>query len=180
MQTINFCYKEIYLDDSFRTFWVIFVIASLILSLIISLNEWDKFINNPTALFIETDYRTFFFDKPGLTICPDYTNENVIKDIVLKRDFVLDSEDSNFQYYFDYLNIIANTNYTNLERYKAYINETSIKKEEFIDFAAFIKFNSAKTLKGHLIITELGVCFTSSRIAIIMDPYKGYSFPFKF
>lgn len=161
---------------SFRIFWIILVIVSLLFSLLISLNEWDKFRNNPTALFIETDYRRLFFDKPGLTICADNTNETLINDILMKNFSLTVPTDPKFQYYFEYLKVIANTNYSNLNNYIPFVNDTRIKKEDFVKIASEIKNNSANPLKGHfrLVVTELGACFTSSRIDIVMDPYKGY------
>lgn len=83
---------------------------------------------------------------------------------------------SQFQYYFDYINTIANTNYTNLAEYKPFINDTRINPEDFVNIATELKNRSGNPLKAQLrlVLTELGVCFTSSRLNNVLDPYKGY------
>lgn len=37
-------------------------------------NEWHRYENNPIALFLETDYRSWEFIAPGLTLCTDYVD----------------------------------------------------------------------------------------------------------
>uniref|UniRef100_A0A336LPR8 CSON000080 protein n=1 Tax=Culicoides sonorensis TaxID=179676 RepID=A0A336LPR8_CULSO len=144
-----------------RCFWMIIVILSLISSFLISMNEWDKFRNNPTALFIETDFRQIFFDRPGLTICPIDTDETRIIEI-LKTNYSLSDPE-----------IIANTNYTNLIDYGNFTNDTMISEQDFGKIATEIKIQSANSKQNmNLILSELGVCFTSSRIHLVMNPYK--------
>lgn len=153
---------------------MIIVVISLIFAIIISLKEWDKFRNNPTALFIETDYHRIFFDEPGLTICPIHIDETLVKNFVAQKLMVVEN-DPEFEYYQKYINIIATTNYTNLAMYKPFKNDTRINAKDFAKIATELKYRSENLLKTHLrlVLTELGVCFTSSRIDVGLNPYKG-------
>lgn len=160
-----------------RIFWVIIVIGSLIFSIYISLGEWDKFRNNPTALFIETDYRRFNFEHPGISICAMGINDSLIKEVLMKNFSLNDVSNPKYEFYSEYLRVIASTNYTNFEKYERFVNDTMIKKTDFVKIATEINYRSFLQPKSDLsvsfVLSELGGCFTTSRIFNVMDPFKG-------
>ncbi|XP_063709191.1 uncharacterized protein LOC134837734 [Culicoides brevitarsis] len=154
-----------------RIVWIVAVIASLTFSYLVALVEWNKFRHSSTALFIETDYRQFSFDKPVLTVCPYYdATERINK--FLQQKLSLTNKNPKFRYYSDFVRLLMHTNYTNLEKYESFVNQTRIKASDFAAIAIELKNRTTNPAKYRLVLTELGVCFTGSHIDFVMNPAK--------
>lgn len=68
-----------------RIFWILALTISIYMTVNISLDQWNRYLVNPTVISVETDYRTWEYDHIcGVTICSNYTSKTVANEMIEK------------------------------------------------------------------------------------------------
>lgn len=144
-----------------KIFWLIVLILSTYAAYYVFNGQYTRYKENPTVLSVELiTYRNF--PKPGTTICPEFTPE-IYEDG--KSEYGIDAKDLS-EFYFTILNstILDLSHFRKFsgDKYK-YLND--IKLSSILDKFPLLQTNAITDEKiFEKVITEVGVCFTSSRL----------------
>ena len=109
----------------YRVFWLSIISVCFWGTSSVCISQWHRFQNNSTELYYQTDYKNWLFQPPAYTICSNYVDVILAKELVLTFWNISESDDK-YDYYFDFVTLVATTNYSNFYRYEKYINDTTL------------------------------------------------------
>ncbi|KAF5270429.1 hypothetical protein FQR65_LT05617 [Abscondita terminalis] len=151
-----------------RLFWmiVIFLSASGAASLIIS--NWNRYNANPTVISIQKDFRNWKNLLPSVTGCfVSKININFMNKYI-KETWNIGPSDSKYQYYAEFVKVVANVSYHNLYEFARYENDPKVNGINFFELATkvhpellgtLVTFDVKRKSYFTLIMTEIGICF---------------------
>lgn len=83
------------------------------------------------------------------------------------RIWNVDEQHEKYQYYSQYLETIANATYQNLDTFEPYKNDKTLNSIDMLEVARNIKYEFIPSSEYLPVITEMGVCFSSSNLSYI-------------
>ncbi|XP_062704241.1 uncharacterized protein LOC109411164 [Aedes albopictus] len=184
-----------------KLLWAVILIFSIYCSYGICLTTWTRYQESPTVLTLETDYRRWMYRRPAATVCPMQVDQNQLQQMIKKcvnsglsyrifsiffftnaRIWNVDEQHEKYQYYSQYLETIANATYQNLDTFEPYKNDKTLNSIDMLEVARNIKYEFIPSSEYLPVITEMGVCFSSSNLSYIQKvsdaiDYKNRTWP---
>lgn len=127
-----------------RLFWILIVCFSTYFTLIICLDQWKRYENNPIVVTLETNHREWVYGPPGFTLCSSYIDNETITELVLEY-WGTNASDSpeQFKYYASYLQTISTTNLKNLEQFGRFKNATDLNRVDMLYVARQVLYHQS-------------------------------------
>ncbi|XP_069363467.1 uncharacterized protein [Maniola hyperantus] len=92
----------------------------------ISLGQWQRYINNPTVVTMDKDYRTWNYTMAAATACEqNRTNPEKVEKAIKSRWNVA-INDSNYYYYSRFVNVVANSDLYHLRAYEEFKGDPNL------------------------------------------------------
>lgn len=83
-------------------------------ALLIFSNQLQRYLNDPTVIALEIDYRKWVFEPNAVTMCSEFVANSNASTWLIKYYWNLSEADDDFSYYECYLETIATATYRNL------------------------------------------------------------------
>ncbi|XP_031622598.1 uncharacterized protein LOC116340304 [Contarinia nasturtii] len=155
-----------------RFSWLLLVISFAYFAFSICFKQLDRFLNDPFVLTLETNYHTWSYNLPALTICTDYQNERFIAAFYKYTTNVsIDYYSKSYQDYHYDMKILGSITADSMHIIDEFKNTTSLQNlsgEELLDVVTYLKASSPfnDILRATLTptITEAGICNEFSEI----------------
>ncbi|XP_034944557.1 pickpocket protein 19-like [Chelonus insularis] len=132
-----------------------FIIGSLVILIILSIDFWDRYQNYPTVIVLDHEYRSFNVTKPGIVVCPNQRVHEEYYPSVFEKYGVKDTEEAR-----SFFNFLSTASYETFSQVPDF-NEVDPKLWLFIlfDLKPDVKYVFEEE-KAVWLVTERGVCLT--------------------
>ncbi|XP_045781573.1 uncharacterized protein LOC123878444 [Maniola jurtina] len=141
----------------------------------ISLGQWQRYINNPTVVTLDKDYRTWNYTTTAATACEvNRTNPKKVERAIKTRWNVAPN-DSNYYYYARFVDVVANSDLYNLTNYEEFKNDPNLNVNLYELAVEVMPDQSVKLSTSGLfsyrpkwvpVMTEVGACYTFNSVAV--------------
>ncbi|XP_066904739.1 sodium channel protein Nach isoform X1 [Halyomorpha halys] len=111
--------------------WFIFVSTSTIVTLIIIVSLWEKFQTNPTITGLDTDFHNWDVPFPGISVCPYSPARREVIEEYVKEKWGESLTEEKINYLSNFVNLIANLSYDNMNELEAYKNDKIVPQSDF-------------------------------------------------
>ncbi|EDV59760.1 sodium channel protein Nach [Drosophila erecta] len=158
-----------------RLFWSFIILGSAYYAISSCLSQWYRFRDNPLVYEYEYLFGLRNFPHVGITICPSYYDEEEIPRLINQTWGVDPSKDKEkAEYYRKFLIAINGLRYSTLETLEPFDNDTSLDNVNYLNILLelqkkIIPVDIPAVLAP--IITEVGLCQTSSQLTRYGNPY---------
>ncbi|EDX05942.1 GD10437 [Drosophila simulans] len=158
-----------------RILWALIILGSAYYAISSCLNQWYRFRDNPLVYEYEYLFGLRIFPFVGITLCPTYHDETVIPRLINETwglDASKDKEKA--AYYRKFLLAINALRYSTLETLEPFENDTTLDNVNYLNILLTLqkKIISVKNpAELAPIITEVGLCQTSSQLTRYGNPY---------
>lgn len=138
----------------------------------ISATQYDRFIDNPTVISLERDYRDWNGTLPAISVCYNKRFDASRAQYLIKRMWFIDETDDEYEYFEEFVKTVVNVNesfmkfekFANDNRFEG-ISMLTIAKEVHPAINSVISsFDSNAEFILHEIITERGICYSVNSI----------------
>lgn len=110
-----------------KLFWTLAIVMAAYFSIFTCLVQWKRFQDNPIIYTMDLTWGKSEFPFAGITICSNYTDDEVIQSIIDDTWHVRPSKDTHkFQYYQNFLRILSVLNIDNFHTLTPYENDQSL------------------------------------------------------
>lgn len=159
-----------------RVLWLAVIVSATAYTGVICFQQWNRFRTNPIVYAVEINSNTREIPFVAITMCSNYSNRQTNTEIIQKYFQITESNDE-FLYYMDFLNILKDVDYSNMQVLESYAQNMKIRSVSLLDIAIDIKkplVQERETAveqqqqskpRYNMIITEMGVCFSTSESA---------------
>lgn len=173
-----------------RVLWFSIIASATIYTGIICMNQWRRFEANPIVYAVEINSNTRKIPFVAITMCSNFSTRDANALIIQKYFDVTESTaPADFHYYMQFLNTLKDVDYKNMHVLKPYVNNTKIRSVSLLNITIDIKkplmqereTNEQPSTNGVLlldklclamVITEMGVCFSTSEANEYQNPYR--------
>ena len=153
-----------------QIFWLIIITVSIYGTYFAFAGQLLRYNENPTVLSLEI-LSQGTFNRPSFTVCTNFTNEETAS-LIVERLWSKSNDSENYSEYLDFVMFLSNANYRNLNEFKKYQNNLDFQNVDLLQIALEIKSTMALSLPIFTnVITELGVCQSSTKMFHIQNPY---------
>lgn len=123
-----------------RIGWLMLILLFTYFTFSVCLNQVTRFITDPTVFTVETNYNSWVYKRPAITICTDYTNNSFIDEYYQRSENVtsIDYDSTTYRDYNHYMKIIGYLNAENFNLIEEFENTDLFKSltgEEIFDIA---------------------------------------------
>ncbi|XP_033156185.1 sodium channel protein Nach [Drosophila mauritiana] len=158
-----------------RILWASIILGSAYYAISSCLNQWYRFRDNPLVYEYEYLFGLRIFPFVGITLCPTYHDETVIPRLI-NETWGLDvsKDEEKAAYYRKFLLAINALRYSTLETLEPFENDTTLDNVNYLNILLTLqkKIISVKNpAELAPIITEVGLCQTSSQLTRYGNPY---------
>lgn len=173
-----------------RGLWLLVIASATIYTGIICRDQWRRFEANPIVYAVEINSNTRKIPFVAITMCSNYSNRDANARIIQKYFDVSESTAPvDFAYYEQFLNTLKDVDYSNMQVLEPYTKNTKIRSVSLLNITIDIKkplMQERETneqpstnavllldkLRFALVITEMGVCFSTSEANEYQNPYR--------
>ncbi|EAT34077.1 AAEL013647-PA [Aedes aegypti] len=149
-----------------KLLWAVILIFSIYFSYGVCLTTWTRYQESPTVLTLETDYRRWMYRRPAATVCPMRVDQTQLHQMI-RKIWNIDEKDDKYQYYSQYLETITNATYQNLNTFEPFKDDRSLANIDMLEVARNVKYEFIPSSEFSPVVTEMGVCFSSSNLSYI-------------
>ncbi|XP_034654648.1 pickpocket protein 11 [Drosophila subobscura] len=158
-----------------RLFWLLMVLASAYYAISSCYSQWERFRNNPIVYEYEYLFALRNFTFIGLTFCTKYETEQQVAKLIRTTWSVDATQDPvKAAYYKDFLYVLNRLRYNNMETLKPFENDSTLNDLAYVDMLLQLQQKVLPHPKPVLmapIITEAGLCQTTSQLTRYGNPY---------
>lgn len=174
-----------------RVLWLLIIVTATVFTVIICRNQLRRFEANPIVYAVEINSNTRKMPFVAITMCSNFSSRDANARIIQQYFDVSESTaPDDFKYYMQFLDTLKDVNYNNMHILKSYANNTKIRFESLVNITIDIKKplmqkretnnEPASTnivllldkLRLAMVITEMGVCFSTSEANEYQNPYR--------
>lgn len=166
-----------------RVLWFSIIASATIYTGIICRNQWRRFEANPIVYAVEINSNTRKIPFVAITMCSNFSNRDANALIIQKYFDVTESTaPADFHYFMQFLNTLKDVDYTSMQLLRPYVNNTKIRSVSLLNITIDIKkplMQERETsvllldkLRLAMVITEMGVCFSTSEANEYQNPYR--------
>lgn len=169
-----------------RCLWGLVVVSATVYTGFICRDQWRRFASNPIVYAVEINSNTREIPFVAITMCSNFSNHHANARIIQKYFDVSESTAPNeFHYYMDFLNTLKDVHYNNMQVLEPYVNNTKIRSVSLLNITIDIKKPLVQQeretettvllldkLRYAMVITEMGVCFSTSEANEYQNPYR--------
>lgn len=143
-----------------RYMWGTIIILAILYSLYLITLFWLRYLTNPTVISLDRNYHEWNTTFPSLTVCFHDRLNVTARDNVIRR--VKPANPTKFE---QFLNILAETDITNIQQLKGYdeyssldINAILNEIVNYVDVPVVLSNDEETNMVR--VITELGICYS--------------------
>jgi hypothetical protein len=155
-----------------RFFWLFLVIFASSGAYMIGIQQYRRFVANPTVISLERDYREWNGTLPAITVCYHKRVDLKKAALVIKKFWSIEDTDPEYPYFLDYVKSIVEVNesYTKFNRFA---NDKRLENANMLEIAKEVhpkistvisSFDTNSEFILDEIITERGVCYCVNSI----------------
>ncbi|RZC36042.1 pickpocket protein 11-like, partial [Asbolus verrucosus] len=98
-------------------------------------SNWIRYLANPTVVSLQKDFRNWQNPFPAVTGCfVDKTNKKKVEKYILEK-WRVNSSEPLYDYYVDFIRIVANASYDNLKEFGRFLNDTNLQTVDMLEIA---------------------------------------------
>lgn len=153
-----------------QIFWILAILFSIYGTYFAFAGQLLRYDENPTVLSLEI-LSQGIFNRPSFTVCTNFTSEETASKIVEKL-WSKSKGSEKYSEYLEFVKYVSRANYRNLNEFKNFENNLDFEKVDLLQIATEMKTVmplSSTTFSN--IITELGVCQSSTKLYRYQNPY---------
>lgn len=112
----TFAVWRLNLNFNSRVGWLVLILLFTYFTLSICINQVSRFVNDPFIFTVKTDYNSWSYNIPSLTICSDYMNDSFVDEIYQRFENVtsIAYESRTYRDYYHYMKLIGSLNAENI------------------------------------------------------------------
>ncbi|XP_016958273.1 uncharacterized protein LOC108030097 [Drosophila biarmipes] len=158
-----------------RLFWTAIVLASAYYAINSCLAQWDRFRENPIVYEYEYLFALRNFTFLGVTLCTTYADKESV-DEVIKQTWGVDAwqDPEKAKYYAEFLLVLNHLQYKTMETLSPFENDTTLENLNYVSMLLDLQRKVLPTAAPAVlapIITEVGLCQTTSQLNRYGNPY---------
>ncbi|XP_041968432.1 acid-sensing ion channel 4-A-like [Aricia agestis] len=138
----------------------------------ISRGQLQRFLESPTVVTLEKDYRTWRYTLPAVTVCEQNKVNADSLPSTIKLIWNVTPADSTYQYYAGFVSTVADSDLYHLQGYGDFQNDTTLDVDLFqivlkVSGELVMKTGSSERISPRwaAAVTEAGVCHTINSLA---------------
>lgn len=140
--------------------WGVIIISSILCSLYLITLFWLRYLTNPTVISLDRNYHEWNTTFPSLTVCFHDRLNSTARDNVIKR-----VKPANVTKFEIFLNLLAETEITNIQRLKGYDEYSKLNINAFLNEIVNhvdvpVQLSNGIETNMVRVITELGICYS--------------------
>ncbi|XP_077294208.1 sodium channel protein Nach-like [Arctopsyche grandis] len=153
--------------------WAIVTILAALGAVQLCRQQWQRYVENPTVVSLEKDYRMWNNTFLALTACMEdrVLAANAVK--MIENLWNVKEGDTKFDYYMKFIQVVANATMKNLDRFQEYVNDVTLKDVDLFKIVDEVSppfivtsnwFDQSLNLPFVRVMTDLGICYTINSV----------------
>ncbi|GLV31946.1 pickpocket 3 [Carabus blaptoides fortunei] len=154
-----------------RLFWIIIVVLAVIGVIGLCLSNWQRYVENPTVVSLEKDFRNWHNPFPAATGCfVERADEDLVSQYIHKQ-WNIELSDDRYSYYVDFIRAVSNVSYETMGNFTRFQGDKTLLDVDLLDLAMavhpaltgeLVTFDVKRKSVWDVIVTEYGICFTTN------------------
>ncbi|XP_050094010.1 uncharacterized protein LOC126576749 [Anopheles aquasalis] len=153
-----------------KVFWLVVLLFSVLCSISLCNSHWQRFRDNATVLNVETDYLSWVFRPPAATVCSNHVTEEKLNNL-LASHWQVTKEHTDYSYYRQYLQTVAEARFDSLAAFKPYANDATLVNVSVVELVRQLHLPLTPPWKTFVpVMTEVGICYSSTALYRFQAP----------